>query len=179
MGIPQMSALGGGRGFKRPYVEEINARTPYLPQLYGLKQQERFRKQQLGLNQRRFGQERERLGLEKDRLAQEKAFGLAQQDLAEQAAHEARKRNRRAQNLGLANIGIVGGLGLYDAIGQPSLGDISDWFSPTGGYDIGDIGSIAGVTMASGADDLFSGGGEDFFGGGGGLMGDILEDWIW
>jgi hypothetical protein len=43
MGLTQMSALGGGRGFKRPYVEEINARKRYLPQLYGMKEAETIR----------------------------------------------------------------------------------------------------------------------------------------
>jgi hypothetical protein len=163
MGLTQMSALGGGKGFKRPYVEEINAQARYLPQLYGIKQQETSRKQQLGLNQRRFAQERERLGLERDRLAQEKTFGLAQQDLAEQAAHEVRKKNRYAQNLGLANIGLTGGLGLYDALGQPSFSDIGNLFSPSLGGDIVEnlgMWDPTGFTGESGVtDDLFSGGG--------------------
>jgi hypothetical protein len=155
MSLQQMSALGGGRGFKRNYVEEINARKRYLPQLYGMKEAERSRKQNLGLQQRgfaqdqevlaqnrerlgiekdRYAQEQDRLGLERDRFAQERAFGLSQQSLAEDAAHEARKRNKQAQNLGLANIGLGAGLGLYDAFGQPSFSDIGGWigdlFSP-------------------------------------------------
>jgi hypothetical protein len=178
MGIPQMSALGGGKGFKRPYVEEINARTPYLPQLYGIKRQEASRKQQLGLNQRRFAQERERLGLERDRLAQEKTFGLARQDLAEQTAHEARKRNRYAQNLGLANIGLAGGFGAYDALGQPSISGIGDWFSPTDfstGFDVADTSDWFGSMPVSAA----GGGAEDLFGGDSGLFdySDVLEGW--
>jgi hypothetical protein len=154
MSLQQMSALGGGRGFKRPYVEEINARTPYLPQLYGMKQQERFRKQQLGLDQRR--------------LAQEKTFGLANLNLQEEAVHEAKKRNKTAQNLGLANIGLAGGLGLYDAVGQPSLSDIGDWFSPSSG---GDFIENLGMWDPTG----FSGGG----GGDSGLFdySDILDGW--
>ena len=166
MALPQMSALGGGRGFKRPYVEEINERKRFLPQMYANKQNEQYRKQQLGLGQRR-------LGLDRERLAQEKQFGLANLDLAEESAKEARKRNKYAQNLGLANIGLGAGFGMYDAMGSPSFSDIGDWFSPSSDFS-GDLMNIGGAAFASG------GGGEDFFSSGsGGLMGDILEDWVW
>ena len=117
MGIAQMGALSGGRKFRRPYVEEINARTPYLPQLYGQKKAQQHRDRMYGLGQRG--------------LAQEKEFGLKELGLREDMAHEARKKNRYAQNLGYANLGLAGAFGAYDAMGQPSISDIGDWFSPS------------------------------------------------
>jgi hypothetical protein len=90
--------------------------------------------ERLGLERDRYAQEQDRLGLERDRFAQERAFGLSNIALAEDAAHEARKRTKQAQNLGLANIGLGAGLGLYDAFGQPSFSDVGDWFSDVGDW---------------------------------------------
>lgn len=151
MGLAQMSALGGGRGFRRPYVAEINARKKFLPQLYAEKKRQEQSDRMWGLQQRG--------------LAQEKKLGLANLDIQKDIAHEARKRNKLAQNLGFANLGLSGAMGAYDIAGQPSLSDFSDWFSSdqpdmsyTEGFDMAN--AMAGGVMSGdgGGDDIWSSG---------------------
>ena len=94
MGLEQIGALQGNNRFKRPYVQEINARTPYLPLLYAQKKEDQYRDKMYGL-------EKQGLALESDAL------------------DEAKKRNKTARNLGYANIGLGAGLGImnnYDSI---------------------------------------------------------------
>lgn len=161
MGLAQMQALGSGRGFRRPYVDEINARTPYLPQLYAQKRSQEHQDRMWGLEQRG--------------LAQNKKFQTAELNLREDMAKEARKRNRLAKNLGYAQLGVAGGLGLYDAMGQPSLSDIGSFFTGSGGggelldiggFGVGDPGILPEV-------EGFGGGGYDLFGG---ILGDAVSE---
>lgn len=80
-------ALTGFRKYKTPYVSQINAKTPFLSSLYNLKAQNEYRDKQNELTQR----------------------GL---DLQEETAHQARKRDRTATNLGYANTALNAGFGL-------------------------------------------------------------------
>ena len=105
MGIAQMSALSGGQKYKRPYVDEINARKQYLPGMYAQKQENQYRDKMHSLDTQR--------------LAQDKKFGMANLSLAEDAQKEAKKRNRTAKQMGYANIGLGAGMGVmnnWDAI---------------------------------------------------------------
>ena len=108
MGLTQMSALTGGRKFKRPYVEEINAQTKYLPAIYGQKKEDAYRDKMHGL--------------ETQRLA-----------LSEEALDTQKKSQKRANKLGYANMGLAGAFGAVDA--YPGLkemgGDVADWLNPT------------------------------------------------
>lgn len=162
MGLAQMAALGGSRKMRRPYVEEINRRTPYLPQLYAQKKQKE--------------QSNRMWGLQQQGLAQERKMGLANLDIQRDIAHEARKKNRIAQNLGFANLGLSAALGGYEAMGQPSLSDVGDWFSPSDIYDVGEIADFGGEQMLGGFYEGAGGGGD--FWSGGGLYEGALEDII-
>ena len=143
MGLAQMSALTGGKRFKRPYVDEINARKGYLPQLYAQKSEDKYRDQMYGL--------------QKEGLEHTKTMGLANLDIAQDAAREAKKRNRTAKALGYANIGLAGALGgikAYPALKEVG-GDIMDWaspaaqtvggvVSPSSGQDFGEVSQMGG-----------------------------------
>ena len=162
MGLAQMSALGPGRKMKRPYVEEINRKKQFLPQLAGLAQEKKY--------------QAERTGLAERRLAQDKKFGLENLRMREEMAHQARKKQRLAQNLGYANLGLQGVLGGYEALGQPSLPSLSDiggWFDF--GDDTMDFSSGMNLADAMGGMDPV-GTGSDWFGGEG-YFGDII-DWL-
>ena len=43
MSLTQLSALTGGKPFKRPYVAEINARKKFLPSIYAQKKEDAYR----------------------------------------------------------------------------------------------------------------------------------------
>lgn len=154
MGLAQMSAIAPGRKLKRGYVDEINARKRFLPQIYAQKKSDEFQ-------DRRLAQEDERLGIEED------------------IAHQARKKNRLAQNLGYANIGLTGALGAYNAAGQPSFDDIAGLFGSggddiIGGFGVGDPGMLPGAGLSSVIKP------EDIFGFGGGIfegLADEIIDW--
>ena len=118
MGLEQMSAISPGSRYKRPYVDEINARTPYLPMLYQQKKQDEYRDKMYSLDE--------------EKLAQDREFGLKNLDMQRDIQEEAKKRNKLARNLGYANIGLGAGLGVlnnWDTIKQgatslfPSLGE--------------------------------------------------------
>lgn len=98
MGLAQMQALTGGKKIKRPYVEEINARTRYLPQMYATKKADQYRDQSFAL--------------QKQNVAQDKKYGLADLSLREDALDEQKKAQKRANKLGYANIGLGAGLGV-------------------------------------------------------------------
>jgi hypothetical protein len=100
MGIAQMSALSGGKRYKRPYVDEINARKGALPGLYAQKKDTAYQDKMFGL--------------ENQKLAQNEKFGLANLDLMQDAQNEAKKRNKTAKQLGYANIGLGAALGAAD-----------------------------------------------------------------
>ena len=108
MGTTQMQALAGGKRFKYPYVQEINSRKNYLPQLNAQKKEDTYRNQAFGL---------ERRG-----LAQNKELALQGLALQEEANDEQKKAQKRANMLGYANMGIGAGLGVA------GLGNDMDWW---------------------------------------------------
>jgi hypothetical protein len=152
MGIKQMQALAGGRRIRRPYIDEINARTPYLPQLYNIKRQEQMH--------------RENWALEQKAMAQQKEFETKRLNMMEEQSREARKRNRTARNLGYAGLGLQAGMGAWNIAGQPSLSDIGSWFSG------GSASGLGGVQEASPGQSF---GVDDF---GGGLYDDIVSEFL-
>ena len=85
-------ALTGYRKYKSPYVSEINARKAYLPALYNQRRDDKYREQSYNLD--------------KQGLAQNKEFALKNLELSEKAAHQARKRDKLAANLGYAGLGL-------------------------------------------------------------------------
>jgi hypothetical protein len=122
MGLAQMSALGGGRKYKQPYVEEINARKQYLPQVYAQKKEDKYRDKMAGLQS-------DQLALQEDALKQQK------------------KAQKRANTLGYVNMGVGAGLGAIDAYpAMKEVGkDVVDFFSPAASEVAG------GVTSPSSA----------------------------
>ena len=98
MGLTQMAALTGGRKYKTPDVEEINAQKRYLPAIYGQKKEDAYRDKMYGL--------------EKEGLAFNKEMSLANFALSEEALKEQKKAQKRANRLGYANIGLGAGLGI-------------------------------------------------------------------
>lgn len=100
MGMNQMSALTGGKKYRPNYVSQINAQVPYLPALYSRKKEDQWRDKTYGL--------------EKERFEQDKTFQLAELDLAQDAAKQAKKQTRLAEKLGYANLGVNAALGGYD-----------------------------------------------------------------
>ena len=98
MGTTQMQALAGGKRFKYPYVQEINSRKNYLPQLNAQKKEDAYRNQAFGLESRGLAQNKE--------LTQQ---GL---DLQKDAYDEQKKAQKRANLLGYANMGLGAGLGV-------------------------------------------------------------------
>lgn len=126
MGLAQMGALTGSNKFKRPYVEEINARTPYLPMLHQQRSEEQYRDKMYGL-------EKQGLALESDALK------------------EAKKRNKTARNLGYANIGLGAGLGLLNNFDSIKSG-VSSMFPTGSAIDVGD--ALGGVSSISPGQDF-------------------------
>ena len=137
MGLEQMYALSGGRKFKRPYVEEINARTPFLPQLYAQKKQDEYRDQMYGVEQQKLAMNQEMI-------------------------EDAKKRNKTARNLGYANIGLGAGLGLLGnwediSTGTKSLFDtVGSWIKPEEAFPTGSSTPIqAPIDIATGGFDEY------------------------
>jgi len=110
MGLAQMSALTGGKRYKRPYVEEINNRTKYLPSLYSQRKQDAYQGKMYGL--------------QKEQAAQNREFGVADLALREDALDEQKKAQKRANTLGYANLGLGG------ALGFAGLANDAGWFDP-------------------------------------------------
>ena len=109
-------ALTGYRKYKSPYVSEINARKAYLPALYNQRRDDKYREQSYNLD--------------KQGLAQNKEFALKNLELSEKAAHQARKRDKLAANLGYAGLGLQAGFGLANQF------DFSNMFSPEAAVDV-------------------------------------------
>ena len=165
-------SLTGYRKYKSPYVAQINARKAYLPALYNQRREDKYQEQAYNLD--------------KQGLAQEREFALKNLELSEKAAHEARKRDKLAANLGYAGLGLQAGFGLANHF------DFSNMFAPkeaasipseiiqapiqeafTGGTDY--IRDVAGL----GAGSIFEGlGGPVLDIAGGGLFGDVIESAI-
>jgi len=98
MGLEQMYALTGGGRFRRPYVNEINARKQYLPNIYAQRKEDVYRDKTYALQQQ----------------ALEQGSNIARKNLAMQqkALDEQKKAQKRANILGYANIGLGAGLGI-------------------------------------------------------------------
>jgi len=165
MGLAQMFALTGGKRYKRPYVQEINARSRYLPQVYAQKKADEYRDKMYGLEQQRLG-------------------------MSQEALDEQKKMAKRAQLYGYANLGVGTGLGLaglasdkgwFDIFG--SGGDAA--YEPVKGL-ASDFSSMAspftGENSMSYLDDAYDFGGsflKNFSsGGGGGIFDSIFGDAI-
>jgi hypothetical protein len=139
-----MSALGGGKRYKTPYVEMINRQKGYLPALYAQKKQDKYQKESQALDERRLKNE-------------------------EEMAHEIRKKQRLAQNLGYANVGLnalfgANEAGLFDSVG--------DWFG--GGETDTSFMDFHAPDVYNAATDVFGDG--DLFGGG--LFEDIADTFM-
>lgn len=85
MSLAQFSALTGGRKFKRPYVDEINARARYLPQLRAQERSDAY---------------------------QDKMYDVSLQNLAvrQDALDAQKKAQKKANRLGYANLALGAGL---------------------------------------------------------------------
>ena len=169
MGLAQMSALSGGRKYKRPYVEEINKQTKYLPAIYGQKKEDAYRDKMYGLQ-------------------------TSSLELQEDALKTQKKAQKRANTLGYINMGVGAGLGAIDA--YPALKevgkDVVDWFSPTdtfkgiggvvspsSGQTFGGLtGSTSPIDLVSGGYDVFKKFGEAGFGVAKGLYDSVVGDSI-
>ena len=128
MGLTQMAALTGGRKFKTPYVEEINARKQYLPAIYGQKKEDAYRDKMYGLEQSRFE-------LEQDALKAQK------------------KAQKRANRLGYINLGVGAGLGVMNAYpARKEVGkDVVDWLNPAQTINTGAVNEIASGALSPSA----------------------------
>ena len=92
-------------------------------------------------------------GLQKEGLAHKKTMGLANLNIAEDAAREAKKRNKTAKALGYANVGLsaaFGGAKAYPALKEMG-GDVMDWASPSAqpGGGVGPVGTPGSAGMSS------------------------------
>jgi hypothetical protein len=166
MGLAQMAALSGGRKYKRPYVEELNAQKKYLPQIYGQKKEDKYRDKMAGLQS-------DQLALQEDALKQQK------------------KAQKRANTLGYVNMGVGAGLGAIDA--YPAIKeagkDVMEFFNPadttnTGAIDQIQSGALSPGGLASsaldwaGGTDLFKKFGESAFSAAKGIYDNIVDvDW--
>jgi len=149
--MPQES-LTGYRKYKSPFVAEINARKQYLPALYSQKREDKYRDQQFGLQE--------------EGLAQNREFSLKNLELAKDAAHQARKRDKLAKNLGYAGLGLQAGFGAANSF------DFSNLFSGDEAANVvSDFSSdIPGELIKAPIEEAFSGGTDvirDFAGFGG------------
>lgn len=128
MATGQMRATGGRR-IRPGYIEEINARKRFLPQLYSLKSANKYRDELQKQTDRSLG-------------IQEDVFDLN------------KKRAKTARNIGYTGLGIQGGLGLIGA--YPELKDIGsdiiDFVTPSADIAPDVAGDIAGAAGFSGAD---------------------------
>jgi len=159
MGLAQMFALTGGKRYKRPYVQEINARSRYLPQVYAQKKADEYRDKMYGLEQQRLG-------------------------MSQEALDEQKKMAKRAQLYGYANLGVGTGLGLAGLAADKGWFDI--FGGDNAGASVGEnvtsaISPFTGDSMSY-LDDAYDFGGsllKNFSsGGGGGIFDSIFGDAI-
>ena len=147
--MPQ-EGLTGYRKYRSPAVSQINARKQSLPAIYNLKRDKAYRDKSYDL--------------EKEGLEQSRGFAEENLSLAERAAHDARKRNNLAANMGYAGLGL-----------QLGLGGLNNWDTLSGAFSGGEssgaldfvpgLSGIASDSFApaikevgmSGLEDLFSG----------------------
>ena len=106
MALSQMQAVTG-RKFKPNYVDAINVQGQYLPSIYARKEDQAYRDKMHGLEEKNLAQREKELetmeALELEKLEQMK------------------KQAKRANIMGVANLGLQAGLGIYgDKIMKPS-----------------------------------------------------------
>ena len=89
--IGQQYATTGLKRFNPSYTADINARTPYLQNLYNLKADNAYRDKALKQDNKQF----------------QLSFNQSQDALDEQ-----KKRNKWATALGVGNLGLSAGMGL-------------------------------------------------------------------
>jgi hypothetical protein len=94
------SALTGYRKYRSPDVANINARKPFLSSIYNQKRSDQYADKQYDLQQQ---------GLE-----QSQRFGEQNLDLAQDVAKQGRKRDRLAEKLGYAGLGLQAGFGVLN-----------------------------------------------------------------
>jgi hypothetical protein len=94
------SALTGYRKYRSPDVANINARTPFLSSIYNQKRSDAYSDKQYDLQQQ---------GLE-----QSQRFGEQNLEIAQDAAKQGRKRDRLAEKLGYAGLGLQAGFGVLN-----------------------------------------------------------------
>lgn len=93
----QMYAVGGRR-VQPNYVDIINQQTAYLPAIYRQRADEEYQQATLGLR-------------EKEIAEQQRQFEISQ-ELEREALEEQKKQAKRANIMGIANLGLKTGLGL-------------------------------------------------------------------
>ncbi len=94
--ISQSQAITG-RKPRRRYVDIINAKTPYLPGLYAAKEDRAYRDEMAQL-------EKEGLDLSRQRMEDEAKWAEKNLKLQEE-------QGKKANTLGMINLGLTGGLG--------------------------------------------------------------------
>ena len=125
--IGQQYATTGLKRFTPSYTADINARTPYLPNLYNLKSENAYREKAMDQDNKQF------------------QLNFMQN---EQARKDAKKRNNWATAISLGGLGVSSGLGAYNAGlfdfgGDPvsesvsnAAGNFSDLFQGSGNDDL-------------------------------------------
>ena len=133
-------ALTGYRKYRSPFVAEINARKQYLPALYNQRRSDLYNKQ--------------KYNLEKQGLEQSRQFSLKNLELAEDAARQAKKRDKLAATLGYAGLGLQAGFGLENAFNISDLFGAKDIVEP--GFDF--TSDFSGEFLQAPIQEAFTGG---------------------
>lgn len=135
MAINQMYATTGRR-FDPSYVDIINAQTPYLPALKRQEEADKLAKRELALREQEIA---------------------SNEALAREEMEQQKKQARLGNIMGVANLGLRGGLGMYQysepfrGVVDKAIGGASDFLSGS---------SPSGASSYLG--DAFSGGGTDW-----------------
>ena len=111
MGLAQMGAVTNRR-LRPNYIDAINAQTPYLPQIYQKKEDTAYRDKVYGQQERSMGINERGLALSEKGLAQSADIARRGELLTLDQLDEQKKQNKRAQNLGWANVGLGTATGL-------------------------------------------------------------------
>ena len=147
LGINQQRAITGRRIPKNFYSSVIGEQASYLPQLYAQKESEKQTEKGLGLQEQGLALEKElgekRIGLEQEGLNLEKSRSDAQKlidernlelsslrnDIAEREAANALKQSKQENLMGVADLGLKGGLGYLQLKGmkKPTTGGSTGW----------------------------------------------------
>ena len=161
------SALTGFRKYRSPDVARINAQTPFLSSMYGQKRDQAYADK--------------RYELDKQGFEQEQKFGERNMELAEDAAKQGRKRDRLAEKLGYAGLGLQTGFGILN--NKDTLADLftpEDAASDFGSEAVKGLGeSAVQDSLSTMFSDMFTDPLKNFgglFGGGGGGVADGVLD---